>query len=331
MKFSLNKARGLHERPLETDTLQRWRDASIRTSSGNAAVASEARDEDAAEVRNQQTFSLGNQQVVDDDDLGSYRLFDDFQFNADSEEFEEYVSAPYVSGSKPSVQRPAAAPTRPLKNEPVSRNAPANGSTLGNQTKQTPVANTAAQQLPPTQPAGAQNWQPITNAVESLRAVASPKAAARPSAAAATPSAATTVTPLRAAVSQVTATSSSLSNPPPMADDLRRRFGSNIKSALGPGTMIEGRFSFDSPVQIDGSLAGEVISTSALIVGEHATVEARVRVGTLVVFGQVNGDVDAAELVEIRAGGSLNGDIVTDRIVIEEGGFFKGQCSHHQD
>ncbi len=109
-------------------------------------------------------------------------------------------------------------------------------------------------------------------------------------------------------------------------EDLKRRFGTNIKSALGPGTVIEGTFRFDSPVCIDGTLTGEVSSTSALIVGADASVTGTIRVGSLIVLGTVNGKIDADELVEVRNGGMLEADIQTRRIAIEEGGWFNGRC-----
>lgn len=111
-----------------------------------------------------------------------------------------------------------------------------------------------------------------------------------------------------------------------LEDDLRRRFGS-IRSALGPGTVIEGSFGFNTPVCIEGDLNGEVNSSSALIVGQQAVVTGNIHVGTLIVLGQVTGPVQADDLVEIREGGRLQGDIETNRLVIELGGFFGGRCS----
>lgn len=114
----------------------------------------------------------------------------------------------------------------------------------------------------------------------------------------------------------------------PADEDLKRRFGNNIRSALGPGTVIEGTFSFDAPVCIDGTLNGEVRSSSALIVGAHANVTATVIVGSLIVLGRVTGPIQAEDLIEIRAGGALEGNIATKRLVVEDGGYFNGRCHH---
>ena len=114
-------------------------------------------------------------------------------------------------------------------------------------------------------------------------------------------------------------------------DDLKQRFGSNIRSALGPGTVIEGTFRFDSPVCVEGTLSGEVYSSSALIVGAGASITGKITVGSLIILGDVEGSVEAEELVEIRATGSLQADIITKRIAIEDGGSFNGNCHLQED
>lgn len=108
--------------------------------------------------------------------------------------------------------------------------------------------------------------------------------------------------------------------------DIKRRFGTNIKSALGPGTVIEGTFSFDQPVCIDGVLTGQIQSSSVLIVGEQAEVNAKIEVGGIIILGKVRGEIKASELVEVRSTGELIADVYSPRIVIEDGAFFNGHC-----
>ncbi len=110
-------------------------------------------------------------------------------------------------------------------------------------------------------------------------------------------------------------------------EDLKLRFGGALRAALGPGTVIQGKLTFESPVRIDGKLTGEVYSTSTLVVGEQGTLRANIEVGTLVVYGQVFGAVNAKDLIEVKRGGKLLGDIHAGRFVIEEGGYFDGDCS----
>lgn len=116
----------------------------------------------------------------------------------------------------------------------------------------------------------------------------------------------------------------------PPEEEIRVRFGTNIKSALGPGTIIEGKFRFDSPVSIEGTLIGEVFSNSVLIVGAQANVTAKITVGSLIVLGKVHGDVECEELLEIKSTGYLEGDIRSKRIAIDDGGYFRGLCTPAQ-
>ncbi len=109
-------------------------------------------------------------------------------------------------------------------------------------------------------------------------------------------------------------------------EDIKRRFGENVRSALGPGTVIDGTFRFDNPVCVDGTLTGEIVTSSVLIVGPHAEVQASVIVGSLIVQGTIIGDIEADELVELRAGADVRGNIETRRIVIEDGAVFSGKC-----
>lgn len=109
-------------------------------------------------------------------------------------------------------------------------------------------------------------------------------------------------------------------------DELQERFG-KIRSALGPGTVIQGKLSFDTPVRIDGKLSGEVFSSKALIVGTSGSVEAQIEASVLIVQGIVKGNVVASERIEIAKGGRLEGDICSPVLVVEEGASFSGGCS----
>jgi cytoskeletal protein CcmA (bactofilin family) len=113
-------------------------------------------------------------------------------------------------------------------------------------------------------------------------------------------------------------------------EEIKQRFGSTMRSALGAGTVIEGKLSFDSPVRIDGTLKGEVISTSTLVVGEQAVVEGTLQVGNVIILGQVFGNVTAEGKVEIKAGGHLFGDVLVHNLVIDDGGEYEGTCSLHK-
>lgn len=108
-------------------------------------------------------------------------------------------------------------------------------------------------------------------------------------------------------------------------DVISRRFG-KPRSALGPGTVIQGKLSFDTVVIIEGKLGGEVYSTETLIVGKQGSINAQVRVKNLVVAGVVTGNVVASDSIELLRGGRIDGDFSAKRLIIEEGAVFNGNC-----
>lgn len=110
----------------------------------------------------------------------------------------------------------------------------------------------------------------------------------------------------------------------PRKENLISRYGSEVRSALGPGTLIEGKFAFDTPVRIDGTLRGEVHSSSLLIVGEEGSIEGLVCVGNLMVFGKLKGHIVADEVIQIAASGEVKADIESGQLAIELGGRFQG-------
>ena len=103
------------------------------------------------------------------------------------------------------------------------------------------------------------------------------------------------------------------------------RYG-KIRSALGSGTTIQGKLTFDTPVRIDGRLSGEIFSTAALIVGQTGVVDATVEVSSLIILGSVKGSVKTTERVEVYAGGVLEGSVISPVMVLEKGCAFNGEC-----
>ncbi len=124
----------------------------------------------------------------------------------------------------------------------------------------------------------------------------------------------------------VTQQAQSSTAPVDLKSTIDDRFG-KARSALGAGTIIQGKLSFDTPVCIDGQLSGEIYSTKAVIVGESGRVDADIEVQSLVIMGKVKGTVKASERVEILSGGEMNGTITTSLLTIEDGARFNGQSS----
>lgn len=99
-----------------------------------------------------------------------------------------------------------------------------------------------------------------------------------------------------------------------------------IRAFLGEGTHFRGVLSFAGAVRIDGHLDGEIVGDEVLIIGEPGQVNAEIEVGTLVVSGQVQGNITAKQRVELLRPSRVSGTIRTRCLVVAEGALFNGNC-----
>ncbi|HTP87653.1 MAG TPA: polymer-forming cytoskeletal protein [Bryobacteraceae bacterium] len=94
---------------------------------------------------------------------------------------------------------------------------------------------------------------------------------------------------------------------------------------IGKSVMIKGQIVSREDLTIDGEVEGTVeLQEHRLTVGPHGKVRADIKAREIVVLGNVYGNVDVADKIEIRKDAKLVGDIKTARIVIEDGAYFKG-------
>lgn len=100
----------------------------------------------------------------------------------------------------------------------------------------------------------------------------------------------------------------------------------DITTILGKGSEFEGKLNFEGTLRIEGVFSGEIHSDSVLVVGEGAKVSAEVDVGTIVINGEVRGNVRAKTGVEIRHPGRLLGNVEAPSLIIEKGVIFEGAC-----
>ena len=96
-------------------------------------------------------------------------------------------------------------------------------------------------------------------------------------------------------------------------------------AVIGKSVMIKGQIFSREDLTIDGEVEGSVeLHDHRLTVGPNGKVQAGVKAREIVVLGSINGNVEAADKIDIRKDARLVGDIKTTRIVIEDGAYFKG-------
>ena len=95
---------------------------------------------------------------------------------------------------------------------------------------------------------------------------------------------------------------------------------------LGPGLRLKGELSGSEDLYIDGEVEGKIeLEGNSLTVGPNGKVNAEVSAGSVTILGRLRGKVQAGERMEIRAGGSMEGELVTARMVVEDGAVLRGR------
>lgn len=97
------------------------------------------------------------------------------------------------------------------------------------------------------------------------------------------------------------------------------------QATIGKGLFIKGDISGTESIFIDGKIEGSInLPGNRVTVGRNGQVAANIIAREVVILGKIRGNVSAADRVDIRAEGALNGDVAAARISIEDGAFFKG-------
>jgi cytoskeletal protein CcmA (bactofilin family) len=96
-------------------------------------------------------------------------------------------------------------------------------------------------------------------------------------------------------------------------------------AVIGKSVVIKGQIYSREDLVIDGEVEGSVeANENKIVVGPNGKVSAGVKAREVVVHGAIRGNVEAGEKIDIRREAKLVGDIKTQRIVIEDGAYFKG-------
>jgi cytoskeletal protein CcmA (bactofilin family) len=116
--------------------------------------------------------------------------------------------------------------------------------------------------------------------------------------------------------------------PPPRRNDSFRAEVGHI----GKSVMIKGELSGSEDLYFDGEAEGSVdLHEHTLTIGPNGRIRATIVAREIIVHGKVEGNVHASEKVELKKSCMLTGDISTQRIVIEDGAFFKGAIDIQKD
>ena len=96
-------------------------------------------------------------------------------------------------------------------------------------------------------------------------------------------------------------------------------------ASIGKAVKINGQIFSKEDLYVDGDVEGTIeLAENKLTIGPSGRVQASVKAREVVVLGQIQGNVEAMDKLDIRKDAKLVGDIKTARIIIEDGAYFKG-------
>ncbi|OGD14741.1 MAG: hypothetical protein A2W20_06710 [Candidatus Aminicenantes bacterium RBG_16_66_30] len=111
-----------------------------------------------------------------------------------------------------------------------------------------------------------------------------------------------------------------------MKDRPRELNETKLAGLIDMESEFKGDLTFKGSFRIEGTFKGTINSDSLLVVGERGKVEADVKVGQLVINGEVRGTLQASERIEVHNKGRVFGTLLTPTLVVEEGAYLEATC-----
>src|SRR5438552_1428806 len=100
---------------------------------------------------------------------------------------------------------------------------------------------------------------------------------------------------------------------------------------IGKSVVIKGKLNGREDLTIEGHVEGTIqLRDHVLTIGPNGRIKAQVFAKSVIVLGEVTGNVTASDKVDIGDNGSVDGDIISPRVAIAEGAHFRGRVDMHR-
>src|SRR6187455_329323 len=110
-------------------------------------------------------------------------------------------------------------------------------------------------------------------------------------------------------------------------DSAKSEGGTSSINLIGAGTVVEGDIKSNGDIRIDGTVIGNIVSKSKVVVGATGTIDGNVTSQNADVSGSIKGKVTVNELLFLKSSANIQGDIITGKLVVEVGATFTGTCN----
>ena len=107
----------------------------------------------------------------------------------------------------------------------------------------------------------------------------------------------------------------------------KNRNDGRLDTVIGPETNVRGDLRVTGGVRLDGQVEGRMDVTETLFTGPKSLLKGDVNCRSAVIAGRIEGDIYAAEGVELQTGAQVFGNIICKGLVIQPDCLFQGNCS----
>ena len=100
----------------------------------------------------------------------------------------------------------------------------------------------------------------------------------------------------------------------------------NSSNVIAKETKIKGDIEAKGNIRIEGTIEGAVISKSKTVIGESAFIKGNLFSVEAEISGKIEGQVNCTEILYLKKSAWVSGDIITKKLVVENGATFNGKC-----
>jgi cytoskeletal protein CcmA (bactofilin family) len=104
----------------------------------------------------------------------------------------------------------------------------------------------------------------------------------------------------------------------------------NSHNTITIDTEISGDINSSGDIRLDGVLNGNIYTKGKLVIGESGRIKGEINCKSSDIFGYVEGKIFVSELLSLKTAAQIYGDIITNRLSIEPGCTFTGNCKMHE-
>lgn len=100
----------------------------------------------------------------------------------------------------------------------------------------------------------------------------------------------------------------------------------DFATVIGPDAQFKGELTFEGGVRIDGRFEGAITTKGKVLISKGGEVKAEIKASSLVLEGCLVGNLEATDVVELRASGQMEGDVKAAKLLVVEGATLVGRC-----